>query len=230
MSLQLLDFILIGLMLVSGILALARGFTREVLSLIAWGAAAVAAYFAIQQKPLLDVVLPYVDKPILAQIAVGAVAFIIVLILASVISVKISDRVVDSAVGGFDRSLGFVYGLLRGLVFVSLAYIFYGWLQPPERQEDWIRNAQSLPLVKGVSEFMVGLMPPDIADTLSKTALIGNPESNPVPPAGDANQGYSNGQTQGMDNLVEGQGTDGQPDQQPAQQPTQPAMGNSDQQ
>jgi membrane protein required for colicin V production len=203
MPFQLLDFILFGIMLVSGILALARGFTREALSLVAWGAAAVAAYFAIQQKQLLDLVLPYVDKPILAQIAVGAVAFILVLIFVSIISVKISDRVVDSAVGAFDRSLGFLYGLVRGLVLVSIAYLFYGWLQPPENQEDWIRNAQSLPLVRGVSEFLVGLMPPDIADTLSKTALT-NPEGSVTPPA-NGEQCYTNGQTQGLENLVDGQ-------------------------
>jgi membrane protein required for colicin V production len=213
MPFQLLDFILAGIMLVSGVLALTRGFTREVLSLIAWGTAAVAAYFAIQQQALLDLVLPYVDKPILAQIAVGAVAFIIVLIIVSIISVKISDRVVDSAAGAFDRTLGFLYGLARGLVLVSVAYLFYGWLQPPENQEDWIRNAQSLPVVRGVSEFLVGLMPPDIAETLSKTALT-NPEGNVLggtAPAPEA--GYSNGQNQSLENLVEGQ----------AQQPASPA-------
>ncbi len=203
MPLQILDFILIGIMLVSGILALARGFTREVLSLIAWAAAAVAAYFAIQQKQLIDLVMPYVDKPVLAQIAVGAVAFLITLIIVSIISVKISDRVVDSSVGAFDRSLGFIYGLARGLVLVSVAYLFYGWLQPPENQEDWIRNAQSLPVVRGVSEFLVGLMPPDIAETLSKTALT-NPEGAVTPPAAEGETGYSNGQTQGLENLVDG--------------------------
>lgn len=204
MPLQILDFILIGIMLVSGILALARGFTREVLSLIAWAAAAVAAYFAIQQKPLIDLVIPYVDKPILAQIAAGAVAFLITLIVVSIISVKISDRVVDSSAGAFDRTLGFVYGLVRGIVLVSVAYLFYGWLQPPENQEDWIRNAQSLPIIDGVSKFLVGLMPPDIAETLSKTALT-NPEGAVVPPSTEGETGYSNGQTQGLENLVDGQ-------------------------
>jgi membrane protein required for colicin V production len=203
MPFQLLDFILFGIMLVSGILALARGLTRELLSLVAWVSAAVAGFFAAQQKQLLDLVLPYVDKPLLAQIAVGAVAALFVLIVVSIISVKVSDRVVDSAVGAFDRSLGFLFGLARGLVLVSAAYLFYGWLQPPENQEDWIRNAQSLPLVRGLSEFLVSLMPPDIADTLSKTALT-NPEGNVTPPA-PGEQGYTNGQTQGLENLVDGQ-------------------------
>lgn len=214
MAFQILDFVLLGIMLISGLLALARGFTRELLSLLAWGLAAIAAYFAIQQQQALAFVEPYVDKPILAKIAVGAVAFLIVLILVSVISVKISDRVIDSSAGAFDRTLGFIYGLLRGLVLVSIAYIFYGWLQPPENQEDWIRNAQSLPVVKGVSEMLVGLMPPDIAEMLSKTAIIGNPEGATVAPApGDTT--YNNGQTQGLENLVEGA--------QPAQ-PVQPAQ------
>ena len=72
MPLTLLDFILIGIMLLSGLLALMRGFTREVLSLVAWGAAAVAAYFAIKQPVLVDFAqtnVPYLDKEILAQIA-----------------------------------------------------------------------------------------------------------------------------------------------------------------
>ena len=68
MPFQLLDLILFGIMLISGLLALMRGFTREVLSLVAWGAAAFAAYFAIKQQALLDLAMPYVDKPILAQI------------------------------------------------------------------------------------------------------------------------------------------------------------------
>jgi membrane protein required for colicin V production len=204
MQLQIFDFALIGIMVLSGILALARGFTREVLSLVAWLLAAVAAYFALQQQQLIDLVMPYVDKPILAQIIVGAGAFIVTLIFVSVISVKISDRVVDSAVGAFDRTLGFVYGLARGLVFVSIAYLLYGWLQPPEHQQDWIRNAQTLGVVKNVGEMLVSLMPPDIAETLSKTALPGNAEGAVAPPDGGTTD-YNSGQTQGLDTLIEGQ-------------------------
>lgn len=205
MPFQILDFILLAIMLLSGALALGRGFTREVLSLVAWGAAAVAAYFAIQQPQALAFVEPYVDKPVLAKVAVGATAFIIVLIIVSIISVKISDRVVDSAVGAFDRTLGFVYGLARGLVLVAIAYLFYGWVSPPENQEDWIRNAQSLPLIRGVGDAMIGLMPPDVRERLEKSATISNPEGPVTPPAAENDgTGYSNGQTQGLENLVDG--------------------------
>lgn len=205
MSFQILDFILFGIMAVSGLLALARGLTREVLSLVAWGLAAAAAFFASKQKPLLDLVAPHVDptKPVVAQVIVAAVAFILVLIIVSVISVKISDRVVDSRVGAFDRTLGFFYGLARGLILVSIAYLFYGWLLPVDRQEDWVRNAVSIPVVRNVGAMMLNLMPPDIAQTLQNSAQVMAP-AEPAAKTDTPQPNYTNGQTKGLDNLIQG--------------------------
>ena len=212
MPLTLLDFILLGIMLISGVLALARGFTREVLSLVAWSAAAIAAYIAIKQPTLVEFAktsVPYLEKEILAQIAVGAAAFLLVLIIVSIISVKISDYVVDSAAGSFDRTLGFIFGVVRGFVFVAIAYLFYGWLLPEDKQEPWVRNAYSLPMLKSAGEGLLAFMPPDIADTLSNTALVRNPEDG----RGDAETGaetpeggYKTNEDQGLENLIQGTG------------------------
>jgi len=211
-----LDFILLGIMLVSGLLALARGFTREVLSLVAWGAAAVAAYFAIKQPNLVEFAktnIPYLDKEILAQIAVGASAFLIVLIIVSIISVKISDYVVDSSAGSFDRTLGFIFGVGRGFIFVAIAYLFYGWLLPFEKQQSWVKNAYSLPMIKSAGEVLLSFMPPDIAETLSNTALAKDPGSAgtpqlPAPPE----EGYQSNENQGLENLIQGTGGAQKPD------------------
>lgn len=214
MPLTLLDFILMAIMLLSGILALMRGFTREVLSLVAWGIAAVAAYFAIKQQKLIDLAMqnvPYLDKDVLAQIAVGAAAFIITLIVVSIVSVRISDFVVDSAAGAFDRSLGFIFGLARGFVLVAIAYLFYGWLLPFDKQEPWVRNAMTLPIIKSTGGALLALMPPEIAETLSNTALLKNPDQ----PAGEEKTGepeggYKNTENQGLENLIQGTGSDTQ--------------------
>jgi membrane protein required for colicin V production len=216
MPFQLFDLILAGIMLISGLLALMRGFTREVLSLVAWGLAAVGAYFAVKQQPLVDLALPYVDKPVLAQIIVGAIAFIVVLIVVSVISVKISDYVVDSSAGAFDRTLGFIYGLARGFVLVAIAYLFYGWLLPVEKQDDWVKNAYSLDYIKSAGEALLSLMPPDIDETLTNTALMKNSQV-PLGEQTAPESGYRNNETQGLDNLIEGTGQ-------------KPAFGQSDQQ
>lgn len=205
-----LDFILLGIMLVSGLLALARGFTREVLSLVAWGAAAVAAYFAIKQPGFVEFAktsVPYLDKEILAQIAVGAAAFLLVLIIVSIISVKISDYVVDSSAGSFDRTLGFIFGVVRGFVFVAIAYLFYGWLLPFDKQETWVRNAYSLPMIKSAGEGLLSFMPPDIAETLSNTALSSDPAAPPGPQAPEVPEsGYQSNESQGLENLIQGTG------------------------
>ncbi len=213
MGFQLLDLILIGIMLISGVLALMRGFTREVLSLAAWALAALAAYYAIRQPQLIDFALPYVDKPILAQIAVGAVTFIVVLIVVSVIMVKISDLVVDSSAGAFDRSLGFIYGLARGLVLVAIAFLFYGWLLPYDKQEVWVRDAKSLPVIKKVGEKLLAFMPPDIAETFLNTALATTSDATPAETKTEPEPTYQNNTTQGLDNLIQGTG---EPTQQPA--------------
>ncbi|MCB1378959.1 MAG: CvpA family protein [Alphaproteobacteria bacterium] len=215
MSLTLFDFILLGIMVISGLLALMRGFTREVLSLVAWGLAAVATYFALKQPKLITWTsenIPYLDKEIFAKIGLGAAVFILVLIIVSVISVKISDYVVDSSAGAFDRTMGFLFGLARGFVFVAIAYLFYGWLLPFDKQEPWVRTAASLPVIKSTGEALLALMPPDIAETLSNTALLKNPGQTGEAPADTPPEpGYKNNETQGLDNLIEGTGGNQQP-------------------
>ena len=211
-----LDFILLAIMLVSGLLALARGFTREALSLVAWGAAAIAAYFAIRQPDFVEFAktnIPYLDKEILAQIAVGATAFLIVLIIVSIISVKISDYVVDSSAGSFDRTLGFIFGVARGFVFVAIAYLFYGWLLPFEKQQTWVREAYSMPMIKSAGEGLLSFMPPDIAETLSSTALGEQaPAGEAQLPAAAPESGYQSNENQGLENLIQGTGGEQQPD------------------
>lgn len=219
MPFQLLDLILAGIMIISGLLALMRGFTREVLSLVAWGAAAVGAYFAIRTPEMVGFAGQYLQPEIVAKIAVGGAVFLIVLIVVSLISVKLSDVVVDSAAGAFDRTLGFFYGLARGLVLVVIAYLFYGWLIPIDRQEDWVKNARTLPVIQSVGEVILSMVPPDIAETLTNSSILTNqaPPSTQQPPAaqtgsGEATtpdeEGYKRNESQGLDQLI--QGTQGQ--------------------
>jgi uncharacterized membrane protein required for colicin V production len=159
MPFEMLDFILGGIMLLSALLALTRGFTREVLSLVSWGLAAAAGLFAAFNAELVAFALDYVQSDIIARIAVGGAVFLVVLIILSIISVRVADWVLDSAAGPFDRTFGMIYGLARGLLLVAIAYLFYVWLVPPEKREDWVRNARSLAVIEATGRIHHRLSP-----------------------------------------------------------------------
>jgi membrane protein required for colicin V production len=208
MPFQLLDLILIGIMLISGLLALMRGFTREVLSLLAWGIAAVAALGAVLSPELNQLAGQYLQPDVVAKIALGGGVFLIVLIIMSLISVRIADWVLDSAAGAFDRSMGFVYGLARGLLLVAIAYLFYVWLVPEQKQEEWVRNARLLPVVKEVSTVVISFLPADVADVLRNKTYVTDKNAQPAqaaPP--EEEEGYQSGSQQNLNRLIES--TDG---------------------
>ena len=69
--------------------------------------------------------------------------FLVTLLIVSIITVRISDMILDSRIGALDRTLGFLFGLGRGLIIVVVAFLFFAWLVPANKQPDWVRNAKS---------------------------------------------------------------------------------------
>jgi hypothetical protein len=104
MPITLLDGIVIGFTLVSALLAMVRGFSREVLSIVSWVAAAAAAFYF--HPILLPYVTPYVDHPMVSLAVAAAVIFFIALIVVTVITMKIADFIIDSKVGALGPHAG----------------------------------------------------------------------------------------------------------------------------
>ncbi|QGM45097.1 CvpA family protein [Methylocystis heyeri] len=177
-----LDLAVIAVVLVSAMLALLRGFTREVLAIVSWVAAAAVAYYF---HPLaLPYIRPHVPKENIAQGLSIAAVFLVGLILVSMITVKISDVILDSKIGALDRTLGFIFGGVRGFLLAVVAFVFYGWLAPDANQPEWVRNARLKPILEAGGEKLRDLVPQDI------DALIANiktkksaPANNEEPPA-----------------------------------------------
>ena len=113
MPITLLDIVLIAVMLISGLLAMVRGFMREVLSITAWLLAAAATLYSYAK--LLPLAKQYFNNDIVAAVAVVGGVFLVTLLVVSVLTIRISDMVLDSRVGALDRTLGFLFGLARGL-------------------------------------------------------------------------------------------------------------------
>jgi len=116
-----LDYIVIGIVLLSALLALMRGFMREIFSLIAW----VGAYFAaVRFYPLaIPTLHHYIKSDQAAEWAAMAVVFIVALIFLMIAGGLICKLVRGRALTSIDRSLGFLYGLARGVLVVGLVYL-----------------------------------------------------------------------------------------------------------
>jgi membrane protein required for colicin V production len=142
-------------MLVSGFLAMVRGFTREVLSIFSWAVAAVAALYLTPKY--WQTVESYFPSPAFAQIGFAAGVFIITLIIVSLITFRISDRVLDSRVGALDRTMGFLFGLARGFLLVAIVFILISALA--RDQPTWITEAKSYPILKQTQVAIESLMP-----------------------------------------------------------------------
>jgi len=158
MSITLLDGVLIGVTLISALLAMFRGFSREVLSVGSWVVAAVAAWlYYPAAKPFMA---QYLDNDLFATAAAVGAIFVVVLIIATIITVKVADFIIDSRVGPLDRTLGFIFGAVRGLLIVVNGTIFLNWIVG-ENQPDWVSNAKSKPLLDDIGERLRILMPED---------------------------------------------------------------------
>jgi membrane protein required for colicin V production len=163
-----LDIFLIVVMLISGLLAMVRGFMREVMSIAAWGAAALAALYAFPRLlPLATQYFSSWNEWAVKGIVLGGV-FLGTLIIVSVITVRISDKILDSRIGALDRTLGFLFGLARGLVIVVVAFIFFDWLVPQKSQPDAVRNAKSRVVLQSTGQWLMSLLPDDPESTILK--------------------------------------------------------------
>jgi membrane protein required for colicin V production len=166
MPITLLDIFLLAVMLISGLLAMIRGFMREVLSIAAWAGAALVTLFAYSK--VLPTAKQYFNNDIVAAgVTVGAL-FLGTLIIVSILTVRISDKILDSRIGALDRTLGFLFGLARGLIIVVVAFIFFDWLVPAKSQPTWVSGAKSRLVLQGTGQWLMSLLPEDPESTILK--------------------------------------------------------------
>ncbi|MEP3049289.1 MAG: CvpA family protein [Roseibium sp.] len=200
MPITLLDGLLLVIMLISAVLAMIRGFVREVLSIASWVAAAVAAFLLYER--VLPYAKQYIAHDLVAMGASAAAVFLVTLIVVSYITMRISDFVLDSRIGALDRTLGFVFGAVRGLLLVVVAMMFFNWFVQPEQQPQWVLSAKARPILLSIGERLVSILPEDpekaIMDKIKENDLMGGGSANA--PAEEPN--YSDSERQGLEQLT----------------------------
>jgi membrane protein required for colicin V production len=165
MPITMLDGLLLCIILISGLLAMLRGFSREILSVISW---AVSSFVGLKfYKPATPLFKGYISSDMLAQLVSGGTLFLITLVILTIITVKVADSIIDSSIGALDRSLGFAFGAVRGVLLMVVGMLFFTSLVQ-KNQPDWIAKAKSKPILDQLGKTLVSVLPEDLVSKLQK--------------------------------------------------------------
>jgi len=148
------DYIILAIILVSAIMGLVRGLLREAIAVITWFLAIVLAWlFASSLEPMLGGVL--VVSPLRIW-AARAIIFVGILLLGGAVSVILGHYVRVSMFAGMDKFLGFVFGLVRGVVIVGAFTIAIQALRMDEDPR-W-KNSRLLPYAGAIADALRGIV------------------------------------------------------------------------
>ena len=152
------DLGVVLVLLLSAGLAFLRGFVKEVLGVAGWvGAAFATLYLLPLVEPLAKQYIPM--SALVPKIAASAAIFLLALVLFSFLAHALARRVRDSTLNALDRSLGFLFGLLRGAVVVCIAYLLVEMFLPPVEQPTWLREARVMPIARTGKNMLWTLVP-----------------------------------------------------------------------
>jgi len=171
------DAIVLSVIAISTVIAFLRGFVREVLTIGSWIGAALAVLYGFSYlKPTFEY---YIKLKLAADLACGFTLFLVTLILLSILSHTLARFIRGSALTAVDRSLGLLFGLLRGAILVSLAYMLIGSLDP-----NIVKGARTQPMMARGAEILHSMTPKDFADGLPAALPISAPADET--PGGEA--------------------------------------------
>jgi membrane protein required for colicin V production len=153
--------VVIGVLLISGLLAMVRGFTREVLAIASWAVAALVAYLFYKQ------LVPFfmqnvISNEKIAMPLAAATIFLGALIVAYFVTAKLSDVILDSRIGALDRTLGFIFGVARGFLLMVVAFGLFEKLVGEKQQPTWVAEAKTRPIAEILADKLMGVLPEDL--------------------------------------------------------------------
>ncbi len=157
-----LDYAVIGVFAVSMVFGAWRGLVREVISILGWVIAFLAAN--LLAGPLGPAMPEAIPSPELRVAAAFVAVFIASLIVTSLVGLLLSKIVRAVGLGGVDRTLGTAFGATRGLLIVMAAALLAGLTRAPA-QPYW-RDSASGPLLAQAAGMLKPLLPQTFAERL----------------------------------------------------------------
>lgn len=191
-----LDLAAIAVVLLSGLLALSRGLTSELVMFASWIGAASVAWIAF--TPLRPIILEAVGNDLLADLATAALVFVGPLIAFKIIGSMINRRASESGLGAADKLLGLIFGVGRGALLVCLAYLLGSMIVAPDRQPAWVQDAYLLPPIERGARLIASVLPEETA-AMERLARGGAAAAQDTVEAG---KGYDERQRRQLERLL----------------------------
>ena len=165
-SMNIVDIIFIVILLLSGLLSFYKGIVQEMLRIVSWvGAFFVSLYL---YYPTIPFVKQYVTNDLTVSIITGGGLFIVSLVVFYIISSQINGAVKSSSIGALNKSLGFLFGLGRGLIITSSFYLILGSLMNGNLPET-IKTAKTESLLRSTADALVVLLPERFEEKFAHT-------------------------------------------------------------
>lgn len=163
-----IDCVVLGVLFISALIGLVRGLISEVLSLVIW---VVAFWVAWTFGPVLAHELEGKVSLPTARIAIGyGVCFMGVLLLGGVVRFILSRLVASTGLGGPDRLLGMIFGLVRGVLIISLVVFMLGFTPVPN--EALWRESAMLPQFAAPAAWLGQQVPANVRDYMHPPAAL----------------------------------------------------------
>ena len=143
LGLNFADWFILVVLIASGLISFSRGFAKEFLSLFLWIAAFIAAIsLEFLATPKID---EYIGNPEISKILSYIVVFVIFIFVGGMLIKFISKLIKWSGASGFDRFLGVIFGLTRGLVVLFVIFLL---LPSSLKTTDLISNSKITPIIE----------------------------------------------------------------------------------
>ena len=156
--------IILGVTLLSAIMGLIRGLTREVLGLASWVGGASLTFIGM---PFVQIIARrYIQNGMMADVAAAAGLFLLFLVLFSVISQVLSGLIKQSVLGGIDRSLGFLFGVGRSLAILCIFQLLVSCFMPRHKQPSDFQNNRFAPMIYKGSDVLLSILPDQVTSKI----------------------------------------------------------------
>jgi len=149
------DYILIGIVGLSVVLSLWRGFVREIISIIGL----VAAFFAASRASGYagDFLGAWISNGTVADIAGFALVFVLIMLIVGITGAIIRKLVDMADLTATDRTLGVVFGALRGMLLIALAFLIFTSYAKPDYK--WMKESLLTPYAIKAGDMLGGIIP-----------------------------------------------------------------------